>query len=57
MAFEPPKAKNDMKESRRVEVASSAPSSSCEPRNLSWMLKRRKRGMLVVLDCVTARRV
>jgi hypothetical protein len=46
-----------MKESRRVEMASPAPSRPWEPRNLSWMLKRRNRGMFVVLDWVTARRV
>jgi hypothetical protein len=57
MAFEPPKAKKDMKERRSVEVANSTTSSSCDPRNLSWILKSRKRGMLVVRDCVTANSV
>lgn len=57
MEFEPPKAKKDMNERRRVEVLVSTRLRSCEERKLNWMLKRRNSGMLVALDCVIARRM
>jgi hypothetical protein len=57
MALEPPKAKKEAYWRSREDVLRSRAERLRELRRLYWRWKRRKRGMLVMRDWVTARRV